>query len=381
MRQLLNSRRGTLAIATTLLALTTAQAAAVLPAVAAPAPNNTTAATAPNSTSSAVTDAKEQAARAIASSLSDAAWSTRLSRAVQAGDVAVSTLAEGALRTKLAELDQRILTAKGLNTGIGSLLQLRLGADSMRAALVAGATPWVVAAGSQESGTATAYDSTGGTHTVNVNAPPSRPVYVIDIDGAKALAAGVNVLDNQFSNQGLAPRAKRTAAPFAAAAGIRTTRIKQVRLAYDEEPWIKGAAEIYALTTGYGKDGKVRVDAVDMPYLDWDQTDYFPNQILVNWSLYKYDTADVVMMEDDDDTNYRDLAKAIVTALLTIVDHGAFAPLANAVLDAIPDYWWKDDDDYVDSWYSLTTKTNGKLTGAAGNGTMTLEPYFVNQLP
>ncbi|AGS73599.1 hypothetical protein B446_33995 [Streptomyces collinus Tu 365] len=33
-----------------------------------------------------------------------------------------------------------------------------------------------------------------------------------------------------------------------------------------------------------------------MPYLDYDGTVYYPNQILVNWSHYKYNLADVVMM-------------------------------------------------------------------------------------
>lgn len=64
----------------------------------------------------------------------------------------------------------------------------------------------------------------------------------------------------------------------------------------------------------------MRVDPVDMPYLDNDGTVYRPQQILVNWSSYKYSLADAVMMEEDGSTNYRDLAKAIAAVLLTVTD-------------------------------------------------------------
>lgn len=50
--------------------------------------------------------------------------------------------------------------------------------------------------------------------------------------------------------------------------------------------------------------------------------------ILVNWSNYKYNLADVVMVEDDDGTNYRAPAQAITTALLTVTDQGAYIPRA-----------------------------------------------------
>jgi hypothetical protein len=85
------------------------------------------------------------------------------------------------------------------------------------------------------------------------------------------------------------------------------------------------------------------------------------------------------MMEDDGSTNYRDLAKAIATVLLTIADQGTYIPLVNAVLDAIPDDWWTDDPDYVDSWYTLAQSDNGARYGARGNGWMTVEPYFVQE--
>jgi hypothetical protein len=53
--------------------------------------------------------------------------------------------------------------------------------------------------------------------------------------------------------------------------------------------------------------------------------------------------------------------------------------LVNAVLSAIPDSWFTDDPDYVESWYTLAQNSSGRLNGASGNGWMTVEPYFVEE--
>ncbi|MDX3239229.1 DUF3103 family protein [Streptomyces sp. ME03-5709C] len=375
-------RRGVVATVATaaasLIALTAAQSATALPATATPSAH---------APSSAVTVAEDQAARAIAGSLSDTSWRARVRHAALSSDeVAVTELAGPQLRPALADADRRIAAAKGLGADVGSLLRLRLGDDSMRAALASGVTPWVAAASTDEDvRTVVAYDSRGRAHRLDARSAPAHPVYVVDIDGSKALAAGLDVLQGELDRRGLTSSAPPSAAPSsrsssaAAAAGFWTTRITQVRLSDDEEPWVKGDAEIYTLVTGFGLDGVARVDPVDMPYLDNDGTTYSPNQILVNWSLYKYNLADAVMMEDDGSTNYRDLARAIAGVLLTIADQGAYIPLVNAVLDAIPDDWWTDDPDYVDSWYTLARTDDGTRYGARGNGWMTLQPYFVEQ--
>jgi hypothetical protein len=386
-------RRGAVgAAAASLLALSAGQASAAPPA--APAPS----APAP-ATASAVTTAQDQAAQAVARSLADGTWSARLQHsALTSRDVAVTALARhdgpSRLSDTLSAADRRIAAAKGLDAaGAGSLLRLRLGDPSMRGALSAGTAPWVAPATvADDATTAVAYDSRGRAHTIDARHAPARPVYVIDIDTSKALAAGLDVLNGQLQRYGLAsaaPSMKPAAPSMQSATGARTesatggfwtTRISAVELSDDEEPWVKGDAEIYTLVTGFGQDGKVRVDPVDMPYLDNDGTVYRPNQILVNWSFYKYDLADAVMMEEDGSTNYRDLAKAIATALLTITDQGTYIPLVNALLDAIPDDWWTDDPDYVDSWYTLAQSDNGTRQGARGNGWMTVEPYYVQQL-
>ncbi|MER5460282.1 DUF3103 family protein [Streptomyces sp. NPDC002668] len=367
--------------------LATVQLAA-FPAAGAPADTaaaDRATASAPSSraaTSAAVSRIEDRTARAVAVSLADAGWRSQVrDAAVTDGQLDLRALAGRAaaaqagkrLASSLVSADRQIVAAKGLGADTGSLLRLRLGADSMRKGLKAGAAPLVAAASADDQATTiTAYDSRGAAHRLDARKAPDRPVYVLDIDESVALAAGMKVMRQEFGKHGLnVPQAST------AGAGFWTTRITGVELSDDEEPWIKGDAEIYSLVTGFGLDGKVRVDPVEMPYLDNDGVVYRPNQILVNWSNYKYNLADAVMMEEDGSTNYRDLAKAIAGILLTIADQGTYIPLVNAVLDAVPDDWWTDDPDYVDSWYTLAKNDTGRRDGARANGWMTLEPYYV----
>ncbi|MCU7822086.1 DUF3103 domain-containing protein [Kitasatospora sp. DSM 101779] len=329
---------------------------------------------------SAVQTVEEETARAVAASLGDSAWRDGLRAAARGGaEVDLGALASHAsggaahrLAASVADGNARVLAAKGLDAATGPLLRLRLGDPSMRAALDAGTAPWVAAAPASDRATAlTAYDGRGRAHTLNAAEVPEQPVYLVDIDVTRALAGGAEILRRTLGGTAVRPQA-------AAADGWWGTKIDQIEVSDDEEPWFKGAAEMYALVTGFGTDGKVRVDPVDMPYLDYDGTVYRPNQILVNWSNYKYNLADVVLMEEDGSTNYQALAKAIAAVLLTIADQGAYIPLVNAVLDAIPTEWWTDDPDYVDSWYTLARTSSGRLNGARGNGWMSVSPYWVS---
>ncbi|WP_377267896.1 DUF3103 family protein [Peterkaempfera sp. SMS 1(5)a] len=333
---------------------------------------------------SAVSRIEDQTARAIAVALTDPALRAQVRSAalsshevdLQALSGRATTASGKALHSRLQSADRRIAAAKGLDAKVGSLLRLRLGADSMRTALTAESEPLVASAGaSDDSTTLTAYDSRGRAHKLDTRSVPNRPVYVVDIDESRAVAAGMAILHKAFAEHGLSTPAATTMD----AAGWWATKVDAVEVYDDQEPWFKGDAEMFSLVTGFGLDGKARVDSVDMPYLNNDNTVYYPNQILVNWSNYKYNLADVVMMEDDGDTNYLSLAQALTTALLTIADQGTYIPLVNAVLNAMPTSWWTDDPDYVESWYTLAQGSTGRLNGASGNGWMTVEPYFVQQ--
>ncbi|MER8187844.1 DUF3103 family protein [Kitasatospora sp. NPDC094015] len=377
------ARRGTLTVAVlSLLTLAAGQAAAA--PVHAPAPAATAA------QGAKVTRIEQQVAQDLARSLSDTGWRSQVRAGVSTGAVELSPLAGRAtapaarqLAATVAEADRRIAGAKGLGLDLGPLLRVQLADPSMRAALDAGAEPLVAAAvGDDHAATVTAYDRAGRTHTLDARTLPAQPVYLVDLDSARTTAAGLKLIGDELARKGLNTPAAQTSPAgqtSTAAAGWWATKVDSIEVSDDEEPWFKGGAEMFALVTGFGQDGKARVDSVTMPYLDYDGTVYYPNQILVNWSNYKYNLADVVLMEDDGDTNYLALAQAITAVLLTIADQGTYIPLVNAVLAALPSSWWTDDPDYVDSWYTLAKNSSGRLNGAAANGWMSVSPYFVQQ--
>ena len=270
--------------------------------------------------------------------------------------------------------NRAVLSAKGLPKDGASLLTVRLADPGMVPALRRGVTPLVASSPSDDTAAGvTAYDRGARPVLLDADTVPARPVYLVEVDTAKAVTMGMAVVDATLSAHG-------QTAQIRAAAGYWATQVTSIRLNDDKEPWHKGGAEVFAVAAGFGQDGKVKVDTVELPYLDHDGTTYYPGQLLVHFSAYKYNLADLVLMEEDGGTNYRDLALALSQALLTIVDGGAYTPLVNAILNAIPDDWWTDDPDYVDSWYTLSTATAGTLTGAAANGTMTVNPYWVQPL-
>ncbi|MET8574112.1 DUF3103 family protein [Streptomyces sp. NPDC005012] len=372
-------------VALTGIVLTTAQGLAV----AAPAPGGGAKA---SPGAGAVAAAEDDAARSLARSLADTAWRAEVGRAAAGGgELGLKALAArsgaraaGPLAADVAAADRAVLAAKGLDAGTGGLLTVALAgdADPRRAPLVA-------VAPSDDGATAvTAYDTAGRRHTLDAAKAPDVPVYVVGVDGEKAVEAGMEVLERELAAAGVStaevPAAGTAARPAATATatatGYWTSRITSVRLEDDKETWIKGDAEIFSIVSGFGLDGKVRVDTVTHPYLDDAGTTYHPNQILVNWSQYKYNLADVVMMEDDGGTDYSALAKAMAAALLTIADLGAYIPLVDPVVDALPSSFWTDDADFVDAWYTLARETTGARDGAGGNGRFTLDRYWVQAL-
>lgn len=354
----------------------------------------------------------DDTARSLALSLADTTWRGEAASAVADGrqtglsDLAdaSNTAAAAGLAAKADKADRAVAQAKGLGSDVGSLIQVSLAGQHLDTAAATGA--WVAAPPSDDdAATVVAYDSNGTAHELSMDQAPERPVFVVDVDSDKAVAAGLKVLKKELAARGVnSPASYAKSAPSSATAdstadsaagstarsmtvnaaavtgGYWTTRVTAVSLADDQETWIKGDAEIFSLVTGFGLDGNVRVDTVTMPYLNDAGTTYYPNQILVNWSLYKYDLADVVMYEDDGDTNYSELAKVLATALLTIFDQGAYIPLVDPLIDAMPESFWVDDPDYVDSWYTLATTTTGTRAGAAANGRMTFDRYYVSAL-
>ncbi|XHM63840.1 DUF3103 family protein [Streptomyces nigra] len=364
------------ALALSGLALTTLQGTAgAADAPTAPAPAK----------SSPVAGIEDTTARAFARTLAEPAWRKQVAAATLTGEdvdllalTATSrTSSVRGLRSTLAGAETDVARAKGLGREAPPLLRVSLAGPSASAADLARTAPLVASAPPEDAEVVVAYDSAGRAHELDAAKAPDRPVYVVGVDGQTALDAGLKVIDKELAARGLTSPGINTSA---SASGFWTTRIKSISVADVKEPWFKGDAEMFGLVTGFGTDGKVRVDTVTMPYIDDEGTTYSPGQILVNWSNYKYNLADVVLMEDDGDTNYSSLAKALAAVLLTIADQGAYIPLVDAIIDAMPTSWWTDDPDYVDAFYTLARETTGPRTGASANARMTVERYFVSEL-
>ncbi|MFJ3653516.1 DUF3103 family protein [Streptomyces nigra] len=364
------------ALALSGLALTTLQGTAgAADAPTAPAPAK----------SSSVAGIEDTTARAFARTLAEPAWRKQVAAATLTGEdvdllalTATSrTSSVRGFRGTLAGAETDVARAKGLGKEAPPLLRVGLAGPSASAADLARTAPLVASAPPEDAEVVVAYDSAGRAHELDAAKAPDRPVYVVGVDGQTALEAGLKVIDKELAARGLTSPGINTSA---STSGFWTTRIKSISVADVKEPWFKGDAEMFGLVTGFGTDGKVRVDTVTMPYIDDEGTTYSPGQILVNWSNYKYNLADVVLMEDDGDTNYSSLAKALAAVLLTIADQGAYIPLVDAVIDAMPTSWWTDDPDYVDAFYTLARETTGTRTGASANARMTVERYFVSEL-
>jgi hypothetical protein len=280
--------------------------------------------------------------------------------------------ARGRLGATIARANAELLTAKGLPAGSAKLARLRLAHESMVAPLRSGAAPLVAATPNDDDATEfTAYEPGGKAQTLGTATIPRRPVLFVEVDVTTAAQLGMAVIQQHT---------KTPKPPVTVTAGYWASQITSIRFGDVEEPWFKGDAEIFAIVGGFDLNGDVRADTLTLPYLDDEDHTYYPNQMLVHWNRYKYSLADVVFMEDDGDTNYLNLAKALVAALAYILDGGAYVPLVNAILDALPTSWWTDDPDFVDACYAMTRDANWTRSCAGGNGTLGIKPFWVSEL-
>ncbi|QXB56275.1 DUF3103 family protein [Aeromonas sp. FDAARGOS 1415] len=285
------------------------------------------------------------------------------------------------LKRQATDANQAAISRQGLEGEVKQLMQLRLANPEQANALKQGAEPLVayVPSGDEKSWSAIeAFDVAGNPVYLDVNQAPARPVLVVEADPIKAKNAGLKVMRKALAEADMqvAPRAASVTAP------LKTCVLKKIRLRDDQEPWLLGAAEVYAVVAGVnpGRDEPV-VDIVDMPYLDYDNTDYTPNQILVYWDRYRWGAVDVVMMEQDDNVNYKELSALLIDALKLGFTAGGvpealpFLDLGGRIVKALPDSWMTNNDDYLDTFYTLEQdQSYHQYPGAAGNTVIDLEP-------
>ncbi|MFC3033673.1 DUF3103 family protein [Pseudoalteromonas fenneropenaei] len=343
--------------------------------------------------SNEIANLKSTMARQLATQLptSGAKWQQAFSSyELKAGlqDLAAST----ALLPSVQQANQRTRELKGLNSVGADLYQLRLVNAEMLSAWQQGQQPLVAFApqGDEKHWQyVEAFDSFGNVHLLDVHNVPTQPVLVLEIDAKQSLKEGLAVMQQAFT------AARQGQAEFAQPlqtlndTPISTSVLDRIRLNNDQEPWVLGNAEIYAIVNGVNpsRDEPV-LDIVDMPYLDDDGKDYMPNQILIYWDRYRWQAADVLLMEHDDNTNYKTLATTlldIVAAAMraipdpTVQGYALIPQLTNQLIKAMPDHWFSNDDDYVDVFYTLFEgKSYVGRMGASSNAKISLSPLTIN---
>ncbi|KNC66394.1 DUF3103 family protein [Pseudoalteromonas ardens] len=345
-----------------------------------------------------VSDIKKVMAKSLAQELAQQGPSWQSTLASQSRltvqEMGVSAQAQSLIGQ--ASTQTRVL--KGLPQSDSNLYQLRLASDTMLNQWQEGETPLIAFAPKGDDKTwihVEAYDSEGQLHLLDAQQMPQRPVLVLELDQQQVRREGLAVMQDIFSRARQTQTVERFAQDMLQTNEVRiqsdaisTSVLKRIRLNNDQEPWILGKAEVYGIVTGVSpsRDEPV-LDIVDMPYLDHDGTDYTPNQILIHWERYRWQAADVLLMEQDDNTNYKDLATTfldIVTQVMrTIPDpnvqgYAIIPQLTNQLIKAMPDHWFSNDDDYVDVFYTLFEGQNySGYMGASNNAKITLSPLTI----
>lgn len=290
----------------------------------------------------------------------------------------------------LKQVETRIRSVKGLPYNPSSITQLRVADSSMLNSLMS-ETPlfaWAPAGNEKSWQFIEAFDTQGNTYHLPVNELPERPVLIVELDNKQALSEGISVLKKALKPFSSEPKLALNSTTQSTTNPIQTSVLKSIHLQDDEEPWVSGKAEVYSIVTGVSpsRDEPV-LDIVDMPYLDYDGTTYNPNQIIIYWDRYRWQAADILMMEQDDNTNYKELASRLLDVATEILKaipdpevqgYAIIPQLTNKVLAAMPDSWFTNDDDYVDVYHTLFEgQRYSNHKGASSNATITLEPLTI----
>ncbi|OAN18375.1 hypothetical protein A3K86_05645 [Photobacterium jeanii] len=295
-----------------------------------------------------------------------------------------------ALTAQAADTEKMVIAKHGLNQQPENLLTVSLANPAMLPGVEAGQQPLFtyqqdnVKAGDSID----MFDSHGELVIGSADVMPNQPVFIVGVDEQKAMRAGLATMQSVFNANDavtLDNLPKLASAPKLSEEFLSTTVLKKISVKDDQEPWISGKAEIYALVSGVDPSrDEPTLDVVEMPYLDYQDQVYYPNQIMVYWARYRWGAANIILMEHDTNTNYRELAEVIIKTATTVIasqiDGGAASlPIVNklvdAILKAIPDETFTNNDDMVDFYYTIMqTDELIDQPGASNNATITLEP-------
>ena len=300
-----------------------------------------------------------------------------------------------------ADYDYRVM--KGVEQFTDSLIELRLADESMLQEWKMGVSPLFAFEPSGDDADwkyIEAFDVNGNEYFLDVYQMPDRPVFVVDNDSSKEMRAGLKAMQVEMHRLGQQanlitndkkPKFKKAKMMRTMAQDLEplsTTQLKKIRLENDREPWISNA-EIYAMVMGVNPDrAEPQIDMVEMPYLDDAKKDYYPNQTIIFWDRYRWGAADIILMEQDDKTNYKKLAQLVVQLAGEILknypdpevqSYAIITQITNKIISSLPDEWMINNDDYIDSYYTLMQDTPYvDRPGSNGNATATFESVTID---
>jgi hypothetical protein len=232
-----------------------------------------------------------------------------------------------------------------------------------------------------------AFTLDGRSVSLDPKTPPAVPVIVIETNGSLAMQQNIARANLRLQQLGLQRtpevKAQLRARTLAATTGRWTMRLDQIRLQDDKESWFS-RTKIYAITSGVLSNNRPEIQIVDMPYIADDKITYYPHQIILDWTDYDYQAANILLYEHDDNMSYQSLVEALVSAVgaagslagYPVVQ--AIAEIANRIIAAMPSSWFTNTDDYVDAFYTLEKgRTYTNYVGVSNNATVTLTPYYL----
>ncbi|PHX04662.1 DUF3103 domain-containing protein [Vibrio splendidus] len=323
-----------------------------------------------------------------------------------------STQPYSAFSSRMQKADLGYRKMKGINDFSDSVLEVRMADEAMIEAWKNGESPLFAFEPSGDDSNwqyIEAYDVYGQVHELDVYQTPDVPVFVIDSNGAEELKAGLMAMQTEMNKLGTATQINansdkisvhksqqqplmnkvRRSISESEPEELNTTQLSKIRLAIDREPWISGKAEIYAIVTGVNASRiEPQIDLVEMPYLDYDKQTYYPNQTVIFWPRYRWGAADMILMEHDDGTDYKALAKLLVEAAEEILKmipdpevqgYAIIPQITGKIIDVIPEGVLVNDDDFVDVYYTLMQNTPYvDRPGAGGNAVASFTPVTIS---
>lgn len=237
-----------------------------------------------------------------------------------------------------------------------------------------------------------AFDVHGNSHLLDINQMPDRPVFVVEQNQRAKMQAGIKLANEllkqrQFEHSDLmhSTETKMLAKSMTSSlstsepeAFLETTVLNSIQVEDIQEPWILGKAEVYALVTGIDLDTDEAVlRLVDLPYLQEANQTYEPNQVVIQWGQYRWGAVDITLMEHDKNTDYKELASNLLNTASEMMklipsesmsSYIAVTELTNLIISAMPSHWLVNNDDYIDTFYTvLKDQEIQDRIGARGN--------------